>query len=59
VVSLNGGRVEYPIQHKTEGDMHNLVPIGQFFGGFFGGLGIFFLGCAAFWFVSVYSQKMK
>lgn len=42
---------------RRENDMHNLVPIGTFFGGFFGGLGIFFIGCAAFWFVSVYQKK--
>jgi hypothetical protein len=33
--------------------------IGIFFGGFFGGLGIFFIGCALFWFVSVYSKNKK
>jgi hypothetical protein len=36
-----------------EDDMHNLVPVGQFLGA----LGVFFLGCAAFWFVSVYKEK--
>ncbi len=36
--------------------MSNLVTIGQFFWGFFGGLGVFFLGCAAFWFVSEYKK---
>lgn len=28
-------------------------------GFFFGGLGIFFIGCAMFWFVSVYKDKQK
>ena len=37
--------------------MGNLGPIGQFFWSFFGGLGIFFLACAALWFVSEYKKK--
>jgi hypothetical protein len=35
--------------------MDKLVMLGQFFSG----LGIFFLGLAAFWFVSVYKDKGK
>jgi len=35
--------------------MENLVLLGQAAGG----LGIFFLGIAALWFVSVYSQKKE
>jgi hypothetical protein len=42
-----------------EDHVSNLIAIGAFFGGFFGGLGIFFLGCAAFWFVSVYKTKRE
>jgi len=38
-----------------EDDMEQLGLLGQFFGG----LGIFFLGCAAFWVVSVYQDKKK
>jgi len=30
--------------------------LGIFFGGFFGGLGIFFLGCGLFWWVSLYAK---
>jgi len=37
--------------------MGNLAELGIFFAGFFGGLGIFFLGCGLFWFVSVWSKK--
>ena len=33
--------------------MENLAVIGQFLGG----LGVFFLGLAAFWFVSVYDKR--
>jgi len=43
-----------------EADMENLVGIGQFWGGtfgFFGGLGVFFIGIAALWFVSVFRDK--
>ena len=31
--------------------------LGIFFGGFFGGLGIFFLGCGLMWFISLWSKK--
>lgn len=37
--------------------MENLVAIGQFWGGvfgFFGGLGLFFIGVGFLWFVSIY-----
>ena len=37
--------------------MDNLANIGVFFAGFFGGLGVFFLGCGLLWFVSVWSKK--
>ena len=33
--------------------------LGIFFGGFFGGLGIFFIGCGIFWGVSVWSKQKK
>ncbi len=36
--------------------MGNLVPIGIFFAGLFGGLGIFFLGCGLLYWVSVYQK---
>ncbi len=42
--------------------MGNLVGLGQFWGGsfgFFGGLGVFFAGIAALWFVSVYRDRHK
>jgi hypothetical protein len=35
--------------------MENLVALGHFLGG----LGVFFLGIGALWFVSVYSEKKK
>jgi hypothetical protein len=35
--------------------MENFVMLGQALGG----LGLFFLGLAAFWFVSVYSKKKE
>ncbi len=38
-----------------EDDMGNLMMLGQAVGG----LGIFFLGVAALWFVSVYKDKEK
>jgi hypothetical protein len=40
---------------EMENDMENLVMLGQAAGG----LGIFFLGIAALWLVSVYSKKKK
>lgn len=45
------------IRMNKEADMGNLVAIGQFWGGvfgFFGGLGVFFIGVGFLWFVGVY-----
>jgi hypothetical protein len=42
--------------------MENLVGIGQFWGGsfgFFGGLGVFFLGSGALWLVSISREKNR
>jgi hypothetical protein len=42
--------------------MGNLVGIGQFWGGsfgFFGGLGVFFMGIAVLWWVSLQTPKKK
>ena len=36
--------------------MDGLSSVGIFFGGFFGGLGVFFLGCGLFWWVSLYKK---
>ena len=36
--------------------MEGLAGVGIFFAGFFGGLGFFFIGCALFWWVSVYKK---
>ena len=36
--------------------MTGLAGIGIFFAGFFGGLGVFFIGCAFLWWVSVYKK---
>jgi hypothetical protein len=38
-----------------EDDMDSFVMLGQALGGF----GLFFLGLAAFWFVSVYNRKKE
>jgi len=49
------------IEHK-EADVENLVGIGQFWGGafgFFGGLGVFFLGIGFLWFVTIYRDIHK
>jgi len=35
----------------------NLANLGIFFAGFFGGFGIFLLGCGLMWFISVWSKK--
>ena len=46
--------------NEMEDDVGNLVGIGQFWGGsfgFFGGLGVFFMGVAFLWFVSIYKEK--
>jgi hypothetical protein len=48
--------------HKKEHDMENLVGIGQFWGGafgFFGGLGVFFIGIGFLWFVTIYRDINK
>jgi hypothetical protein len=48
--------------HKKENDMENLVGIGQFWGGafgFFGGLGVFFIGIGFLWFVTIYRDINK
>jgi len=37
--------------------MGNLFDLGIFFLGFFGGFGIFLLGCGLMWFISVWSKK--
>jgi hypothetical protein len=39
--------------------MSSLGNLGIFFAGFFGGLGVFFVGCAAFWCVSVWQKKNR
>jgi hypothetical protein len=47
---------------KQEDDMENLVGIGQFWGGafgFFGGLGVFFIGIGFLWFVTIYRDIHK
>jgi hypothetical protein len=35
----------------------NLASLGIFFAGFFGGFGVFLLGCGLMWFISVWSKK--
>lgn len=37
--------------------MSNLANLGIFFAGFFGGLGVFFIGCGLMWFISVWSKQ--
>ena len=37
-------------------NMGNLGTLGIFFAGFFGGLGIFFIGCGFFWWCSLYEK---
>jgi len=39
--------------------MDGLAGLGIFFAGFFGGLGIFFLGCGLFWWISLYAKTIK
>lgn len=34
-----------------------LTSIGIFFAGFFGGLGVFFLGIGLLWFVAIYRER--
>ncbi|PSM17801.1 hypothetical protein C7T96_12520 [Nitratireductor sp. StC3] len=40
-------------------DMNDLATIGIFFAGFFGGLGVFFLGVGLLWWVSLTDRAMK
>jgi len=45
-----------------EDEMDNLVAIGQFWGGsfgFFGGMGLFFMGIGVLWFVDVYKKTKE
>jgi hypothetical protein len=45
-----------------EDDMENLIGIGQFWGGsfgFFGGLGIFFIGIGVLWWISLQARAKK
>ncbi|WP_164749851.1 hypothetical protein [Nitratireductor alexandrii] len=39
--------------------MNDLATIGIFFAGFFGGLGVFFLGVGLLWWVSLTERAMK
>jgi hypothetical protein len=53
---LYESRLSY-LSDEKEADMGGLVGIGQFWGGvfgFFGGLGVFFIGGGFLWFVAVY-----
>jgi hypothetical protein len=34
-----------------------MADVGIFFAGFFGGLGIFFIGCGVLWAISVWSKQ--
>lgn len=46
--------------HSLEEDVENLVGIGQFWGGsfgFFGGLGVFFIGIALLWWTSLQAKN--
>jgi hypothetical protein len=44
------------ILHLEGENMGNLGNIGIFFAGFFGGLGIFFIGCGLLWWCSLYQK---
>lgn len=46
-------------QFYKEIDMSNLTNIGIFFFGFFGGLGVFFLGINALWKTSILDREKK
>ena len=46
---------KYTTESDMEDDMQNLVLLGQAALG----LGVFFMGVAALWFVSVYQEKKK
>jgi hypothetical protein len=50
------GMVEWH-KHEEEGTMTSLGNLGIFFAGFFGGMGVFFIGCALLWGVSVWKNK--
>ncbi len=39
--------------------MEGLSALGIFFAGFFGGFGVFLLGCGLMWFISVWSKTKK
>ncbi|WP_281040005.1 hypothetical protein [Mesorhizobium sp. Z1-4] len=39
--------------------MNGLIPIGIFFAGFFGGLGVFFAGIGVLWWISLQDREMK
>ena len=39
--------------------MDNLTSLGVFFAGFFGGFGVFFIGCAFLWWGSLYQKRME
>jgi hypothetical protein len=43
----------------VEDGMSNLYPIGVFFGGFFGGMGIFFIGVGLLWWISLQDREMR
>jgi hypothetical protein len=46
--------------HSLEEDVDSLVGIGQFWGGdfgFFGGLGVFFIGIALLWWTSLQAKN--
>jgi len=50
------------ITNWKENEMENLVGIGQFWGGafgFFGGLGVFFIGVGFLWFITIYRDIHK
>jgi hypothetical protein len=57
--ALRTGRYGSRIHDEREDEMGNLVAIGQFWGGsfgFFGGLGIFFIGIGVLWWISLQAR---
>jgi hypothetical protein len=40
-------------------NMDGLVTVGIFFAGFFGGLGVFFIGIGILWGISIWARKKK
>lgn len=44
-------------RNRKEAAVDGLVNIGVFFAGFFGGLGVFFIGCALLWATSVWKSR--